>query len=249
MPYDLLTSTGNQLLDAVPFADLQAIAPDLDLVDLKMREVINEPDRPMKYAYFPVSGLCSVIALANVDDQIEMGVVGKEGFIGTSIILMAGQAPFRIMAQGDGRALRLPAAKLIEASAMPEFRAVLLRFVHTFMVQAASTILANSSYRLEERLARWILMTQDRLDSVTVPMTHDFMSLMLGVRRAGVTEAVHILEGRHLIKATRGHVQILDREGLENLANGSYGQAEREYRRLITPSQPGPDGLPSSRSA
>jgi CRP-like cAMP-binding protein len=105
------------------------------------------------------------------------------------------------------------------------------------MVQTASTILANSSYLLEERLARWILMTQDRLAATTFPMTHQFMSLMLAVRRASVTDTISRLEGRHLIRASRGIIHVVDRAGLEALANGSYGQAEREHKRLIVPLQ------------
>jgi CRP-like cAMP-binding protein len=243
MPFDPRVPTGNQLLDAIPLAGLEAIAPDFEWVETAMRQIICEPNRPLDYAYFPVSGLCSIIAMADMDDQVEMGVVGREGFIGTSILLLAGHAPLRVMVQGSGQALRLPAAKLIEASVMPEVRAVLLRFVHTFMVQAASTILANTSYLLEERLARWILMTQDRHGTVSFPMTHEFMSLMLAVRRAGVTETVHKLEGKHLIRATRGHVHVLHREGLEALAGGAYGQAEREHRRLIVPAHGRPPEL------
>jgi len=237
MLYDPLVPSGNQLLDTLPLADLQGLAPDLEWVELTLQQVIYEPNRPVHYAYFPVSGMCSVIALVEVEDQIEAGVIGKEGFLGASILLRAASNPFRVIVQGPGRALRLPAEKLLEASVMPEFNAVLLRFIHTLMVQAASTLLANSSYLLEERLARWILMTQDRLDAASFPMTHRFMSLMLGVRRAGVTETLHKLEGRHLIKATRGNVQVLNRSGLEDLADGCYGQAEREHRRLIVPLQ------------
>ena len=174
--------------------------------------------------------------MVQVEDKIEMGMIGKEGFIGASILLMAKQDPFLVIAQAPGRALRLPAARLLDASGnMLMFRAVLLRFIHVFMVQTASTILANSSYLIEERLARWILMSQDRVDAVSFPMTHEFMSLMLGVRRAGVTEAVHRLESRNLVRATRGNMQVLDRPGLEALADGAYGQAEREHRRLIVP--------------
>jgi CRP-like cAMP-binding protein len=223
------------LLDATPLADLEALVPDLEWVDLTMRQVISEPGQPLEHAYFPVTGLCSAIAMANIDDQVEMGLIGNEGFLGTAILLMAKHDPFRVIVQAPGRALRLPAAKLIEASVMPAFRAVLLRFIHIFMVQTASTILANSSYLVEERLARWILMTHDRLDVASFPMTHEFMALMLAVRRAGVTEAIHRLEGRNLIRASRGNMQVLDRAGLEVLANGSYGQAEREHRRLIRP--------------
>jgi CRP-like cAMP-binding protein len=148
---------------------------------------------------------------------------------------LAKHDPFKVMVQAPGRALRLPATKLIEASdRLPMFRTVLLRFIPTFMVQAASTILTNSSYLLEERLARWILMTQDRLETNSLPLTHEFLALMLAVRRAGVTETIHRLEERQLIRASRGTIQVLDRKGLEALAGGSYGQAEREHQRLIS---------------
>ena len=216
-------------------ADLVLLAPELEWVDLTMREVISEPGMPMDFAYFAASGIFSIISMIEVEDQVEMGLIGREGFAGMSMLLMAGHDPFRMIVQAPGRALRMPAPKFMAACAMPEFRAVLLRFVHIFMVQTASTVLANSSFLLEERLARWILMAHDRIDSVSFPITHEFMALMLGVRRAGVTETVHRLEGRHLIHMSRGVVQVLDRAGLEVLANGSYGQAEREFQRLIVP--------------
>jgi CRP-like cAMP-binding protein len=244
MPFDPLDFAGNQLLDAMPMAELEALAPSLDWVEFAMRDVISEPDKPMNFAYFPFEGVFSTISMVEVEDQVEMGLIGREGFLGASILLGAEHDPFRVIAQAPGRALRLPAARLIEASLGPDVRTVLLRFIHTFMVQAASTILANSSYLVEERLARWILMTQDRLATAIFPMTHDFMALMLAVRRAGVTEAVHRLEGRHLVKATRGQMHVLDRQGLEALASGCYGQAEHEHRRLF-----GPVGRPASQES
>ena len=194
MHHDPHAMTGNKLLDAVPLNDMAALSADFDWIEFSLGQVISEPDQPMDYAYFCASGLCSIISMVQVEDKIEMGMIGKEGFIGASILLMAKQDPFLIIAQAPGRALRLPAARLLDASGnLLMFRAVLLRFIHVFMVQTASTILANSSYLIEERLARWILMSQDRIDAVSFPMTHEFMSLMLGVRRAGVTEAVHRL--------------------------------------------------------
>lgn len=232
MPHAL---TSNRLLDAIPSAEFEAIAADLEQVDLPLRHVISEPDRPLQHAYFPVSGMCSAIAISNSDDRVEMGLIGREGFIGAPILLLAKQAPLRVIVQGPGQALRLPAARFLEASAMPAFRGVLLRFIHTFMVQASSTILAHSAYLVEQRLARWILMSHDRMDAACFPVTHELLGLMLAVRRSGVTETIHKLESRGLIRASRGQLQVLDRAGLEDLANGCYGQAEREYRRLFSP--------------
>jgi CRP-like cAMP-binding protein len=211
----------------------------MEWVELSFREVICESNQPLRHAFFPVSGMCSTIVLGKMDGQVESGLIGREGFVGAPILLMAGQAPQRVVVQGPGRALRLPAARLIEAANdLPEFRTVLLRFIHTFLVQFASTLLANSTCLVEERLARWLLMSHDRMESAKFPITHEQLAIMLAVRRAGVTEAVHSLESRGMIRASRGHVQILDRTGLEALAEKCYGQAEREYQRLIHPMSP-----------
>ena len=240
MSFDPRTPSGNQLLDAMPSDVVQAIAGDLDWIAFDLREAVFEPGQNMRHALFPVSGIFSAIALADLEEQAEMGLIGQEGFVGAPILLGAEHSPLRIIVQGPGRALQMKAARLMQAAAdMPEFRAVLLRFVHVFLVQAASTVLANSSYLVEERLARWILMSQDRMQSASFPMTHEFLALMLAVRRAGVTESIHRLESRELIRASRGQMQVLDRAGLEALAGGCYGQAEREHKRLISPAQRG----------
>jgi CRP-like cAMP-binding protein len=112
-------------------------------------------------------------------------------------------------------------------------RPVLLKFVQAFLVQTAQTAVANAQARLEERLCRWLLMCHDRVDTDTLPLTHAFLATMLGVRRAGVTTALHLLEGRGLIRATRGCIEIVDREGLKKGASGTYGTPEREYQRLV----------------
>jgi hypothetical protein len=115
----------------------------------------------------------------------------------------------------------------------PELRNVLLRYSQAFMIQTAHTALANGRAKLEERLARWLLMAHDRVNGDEVPLVHEFLALMLGVRRAGVTVALHMLEGQALIRASRGKIVVLDRQGLEEAANGLYGVPEREYERLM----------------
>ena len=142
--------------------------------------------------------------------------------------------PNNTFMQVDGWGWRVPAEILRrQFEASPGLRGLLLRYVQTMLYQTAMTALANGHSKLEERLARWLLMTHDRVDGADVRLTHEFLAVMLGVRRPGVTEAMHLLEGRGLIRANRGHVVILNREGLEAQANGSYGAAESEYRRLI----------------
>jgi CRP-like cAMP-binding protein len=235
MTFDVHRATGNQLLDALTLQALTTLALDMDWAEHSLRDRLNVPGQPMEYAYFPVSGLISVITLHNCDDQVEAGMVGNEGFIGEFTLLQADHTPNLLICQAAGRSLRMPKVQFLAAvAAMPEFLSVLLRYVHVFAVQLSSTILANSSYLLQERLARWILMVQDRVDSNHLQMTHELMSLMLGVRRPGVTETIHDLEGRHLIRSTRGQLEVTNREGLELLAGGCYGQAEREHKRLIT---------------
>jgi CRP-like cAMP-binding protein len=112
-------------------------------------------------------------------------------------------------------------------------RDLLLRYIHCSDMQLAYSALANARYSLHERLARWLLMCHDRIDGDDLPLTHEFLALMLGVRRSGVTEQIHILEGNHSIKATRANIRILDRTKLEQVAGGCYGVPEKEYRRLI----------------
>jgi CRP-like cAMP-binding protein len=133
-----------------------------------------------------------------------------------------------------GSALRMDADALRQAIGQsPSLHQHLLRYIETFQVQVAYTALSHGSFTIEERLARWLLMCHDRLDGNDLPLVHEFLSMMLGVRRSGVTIAVQTLEGTGAIKATRGHIIIRDREMLEEAANGSYGVPEAEYRRLF----------------
>ena len=136
--------------------------------------------------------------------------------------------------QLDGEALRLPVAAFRAfLDGQPAARSTLLRYVHVFQLQTAQTALSNASHRLEERLARWLLMCHDRADSDEFVVTHEFLSLMLGVRRPGVTAAVHVLEGAGMIRARRSCIKVVDRAQLEAMAGESYGISENEYRRLI----------------
>lgn len=236
MAFDPHQYSSNGLLATIPADDLETLAPHLELVEMAIRDRIGEPGQATEYCYLPLSGLISTVAMFERDNSVEAGLVGREGCVGVWMALMSDRSPFLLISQAPGQAMRLPASAFRHAcETIPPFRSAVLRFTHTFIVQLASTVLANSSYTIEERLARWILMCHDRLDAPSFSMTHDFMALMLAVRRPSVTDAVHALESRHFIRATRGTMQVLDRQGLEALAGGSYGYAEEEYRRLITP--------------
>jgi CRP-like cAMP-binding protein len=160
--------------------------------------------------------------------------VGREGLTGIAVINGVDRTPNRTIVQAAGSAFRLRADHLNEAmEESPSLRALLLRFMQTFLVQTAQSALANGRYTIQERLARWLLMFHDRIDGDNLPLTHELVSLMLGVRRAGVTEALHHLEADAMIAVTRGEIVVRDRTKLEEAANGCYGLPEAEYGRLI----------------
>lgn len=224
----------NALLRGMAPADLQNIAPALERVNLQIRHSLEQANQPIEHAYFLEQGMASIVGHLGGERDIEVGVAGREGMTGTALILGARQTPNSTFMQVEGWGWRLPAKVLLDSFAHSILlRQHLLRYVQTLLFQTATTALANGHSKLEERLARWLLMTNDRCDGSDVRLTHEFLSVMLGVRRSGVTEAMHILEGKGLIRANRGQVVILDRHGLEQQSNGSYGKAEAEYDRLM----------------
>lgn len=225
----------NALLTALSPDDRALVDPLLEPVSLNQRDVLFEPNEPIQYLHFFESGLSSEIAISPRGEQIEVGCIGWEGLSGLPAVLGAGSSPQRSFMQIGGSALRLPTPALPDLmTACPTLSALLLRYAHVFMVQVATSALADGRYSIEQRLARWLLMCQDRIGD-TLSLTHEFLALMLGVRRSGVTESLHILEGERIIKAERGLITILDRPKLEARAADSYGVPEAEYERLIGP--------------
>jgi len=228
------SSIDNGLLARLSAGDFALLAPNLEWVDLKLATVLHEANEVVEFAYFPTAGICSVIAENATGVRIETGIIGKEGFIGIPIVLFSGSTPSQILVQAEGRALRIAKENLRKAMIKSQLiLALLLRYVHVFGVQTSQSSVATGHYTIEERLARWLLMSHDRVDSPGFSMTHEFLSVMLAVRRASVTEAVNELEGQGIIRATRGRIFIIDRAKLEKVAAGSYGVPEEEYRRLI----------------
>ena len=233
-----MTSPGpgfrNRLLAALTTQEMQLLRPSLEEVPLNQRQVLEAPGKPIAYAYFLQSGLASVIAHTRHDRQIEIGMVGFEGMTGLCLVLGDDRSSNETLIQAPGSALRISSGDLQRAmEASPALRGMLARYVNAFIIQASQTALANGRAKLEERLARWILMSHDRFSGGELKITHEFLSIMLGVRRPGVTIGLHYLEGKGLIKSTRGLIAVLDREGLNEQANGSYGIPEAEYERLL----------------
>ncbi len=215
-------------------ADFALLAPHLEPVDLPVTRSVVAANKPIEYAYFLDSGIVSVVASRADNQSIEVGIYGREGMGGFPLLLGSDQSPHEQYIQLAGAGHRIKTAPFLRAvQQSPNLNRLLLRFVHAFTTQTAQTALANGSSHIDERLARWLLMCHDRIDGDVLPLTHRFLSMMLGVRRPGVTDTLHILEGRRLIRAKRGEITILDRTRLERLAGASYGMPEAEYRRLI----------------
>lgn len=210
------------------------IRPHLEPSTLQRRDVLEEVNRPIEHAYFPEDCLISVVAMLRDGKAIEVGMVGREGMTGTAIVLGNGEALNECRVQLEGSALRIPAAGLRELlPRSASLHAQFLRYVQVVLVQATQTALVYSHLTVEKRLARWLLMMQDRVGEDEFDLTHEFLAAMLGVRRPGVTVALHMLEGRHLIRSTRSRIGIRDRTGLEEFVASGYGIPEERYRRLF----------------
>ncbi|SFF53163.1 cAMP-binding domain of CRP or a regulatory subunit of cAMP-dependent protein kinases [Aureimonas phyllosphaerae] len=225
----------NRLLSVVGAETYARIAPHLTPVELSVRELLVEPQAEILEVHFLEAGLASMVATSrDGKEEIEVGHIGPEGMTGFCLLHGVGQTPHRTFMQTAGASLRISAHALLVLVAEDEaLRQLLLRYIHCYEVQLSHSALANGRYNINERLARWLLMSQDRLETDDLPLTHEFLALMLGVRRSGVTNEIHVLEGARLIKARRGRIHILDRMGLEAIAAGCYGIPEEEYRRLI----------------
>lgn len=203
-------------------------------VPLPRARIIAHPNEPIEHVYFLESGIASQIAITPEHHRLEVGIYGRDGVGPTSVILGVDRTPHQHLIQVAGEGLRIASEKLEEALQQSlSLRALLMRFMQVFMIQTGHTALSNGSGVIGERLARWLLMSHDRIDGDDIALTHEFLGIMLGVRRSGVTDALHHLEGVRIIKTSRGLIKVQDRERLEETAGDSYGVPEAEYERLI----------------
>jgi CRP-like cAMP-binding protein len=227
-----LNSTSNLLLGFMVQGDRDLLGPHLHHVELNTPEVLEQPNEPIPFVYFPEAGLVSIVGDATIVDQIEIGIIGREGMTGLKVVLGDDRSPYQTFMQVSGSGLRLSSDDLRKAmDASRTMRNVMLRYVQVFMIQTSQTALSNASGLLSQKLARWLLMSEDRLSTKHIPLTHEFLSMMLGVQRPGVTIALGELESHGLIQAKRGLITILDRPTLIEMTKGFYGVAEREYER------------------
>jgi CRP-like cAMP-binding protein len=223
----------NRLIRFLPPPDYALLSPFLEPVRFKLRAIVAAADTPLEHAYFINKGIFSLLA-QRTDERVEVGMVGPEGIVGAGAGFGAIHTPYMILCQAEAEVLRLDVGALEQVVRQsPSLAAVLGRYLHYLTVQIGQTAYANASLNIEARLARWILTTDDRTEGYELTLTHEFMAVMLGTRRPGVTTAVHVLEGAGMIKAERGVIVIRDRARLEHLASDAYGVAEAEYERLF----------------
>jgi CRP-like cAMP-binding protein len=224
----------NRLLAKMSAQDLALVTAHLEDITLKERQVVEVPNKPITHVYFVETGVVSVVAVNAEDHRIEVGVIGREGMTGSPLVFGDDRAQHSAYMQIGGSGKRIAAPAFAAAMNQSQtLRALVLKSAQAFMIQSAHTALANGRAKLEERLARWLLMAHDRLDSDAVPLTHEFLAVMLGVRRAGVTVALHSFERRGLIATKRGQLTLINRAGIEEVAGSFYGIPEAELKRLM----------------
>ena len=213
----------NSLLAALPRKSYLRLLPGLSPVTLAFGKVLYEPGQPIREVYFPSECLVSLLTVVEGHLALEVGLVGREGMVGVALALGIDRSPVRALVQGSGPALRMTAAHLLrEFRLSPPLRRELYRYTHALMAQISQTAACNRFHVVERRLARWLLMTHDRVQSDQFHMTHEFLGHMLGVRRVGVTRAAQALQKQGLIRYSRGDIAMLDRKGLESAACECY---------------------------
>lgn len=209
------------------------VEPLLEPVRLVLRQRIESPNKPIQHAYFVEDGVISVVATGPKRRAIEVGLIGWEGCSGLPHILGVARSPLDAYVQIEGHARRIGVQQLDELlPKCPELKSLLMQTAFLFQIQIAYTALANGHASLDQRLARWLLMAQDRMRVDEVRLTHQFLAIMLGVRRPGVTVALSGLRKSGLVDSKRGVVHVADRAGLLRLADKFYGPPEAELARL-----------------
>ena len=228
------TPQDNHLLAALPGEHLQRIAPQLELVPMKLGHALYESGSRLPYVYFPVSGVVSMLYVTKAGASAELAVVGCEGMIGISLFMGGETTPNRAIVQSTCEAYRLSATRLKTEFALGgPVQLQLLKFTQALITQISQTAVCNRHHSVEQQLCRWLLLSLDRLPGNELRMTQELIANMLGVRRQGVTEAAGALEKLNLIRYKRGAITVLDRAGVERHACECYGVVRKEYLRLL----------------
>lgn len=230
----LRPQTENHILAALPPEDYERLAPHLEPVKLPLGQILYESGGDMKYVYFPTNAMISLLSQMADGGSVEVGLVGFEGMAGISLVLGVDKSPHRAMVQIPDGALRAKSEVIKrEFKRGGALNGLLLRFTQAMLLQISQVAACNRAHMVEERLARWLLMTQDRAGSDELELTQEFLAMMLGCRRAGVTSAAIILQGLGAIRYSRGRVTILDRPRLEGFTCECYRVVKEEFDRVI----------------
>ncbi|MFL5494264.1 MAG: Crp/Fnr family transcriptional regulator [Gemmatimonadales bacterium] len=224
----------NHLLAVVEATEFQLLRPHLTAVELRSKQVLCEENRPIPAIYFPHNAVISVVALTQGDEAVEVGSIGCEGMLGLPVLLGSESSITRAIVQIGGTADRMDAAVLArEVTRHASLRRALNLYAHGYITQISQSTACNRLHSAEQRLARWLLICCDRTGSNDLAMTHEIMAIMLGVRRATVTETAGMLQRRGMIRYRRGLVSVLDRAGLEATACECYDIVRKEFERLL----------------
>lgn len=230
----LANSVNNRLLACLPEEEYKRLAPYLELISLNLKQELYQPNVPIDFVYFPLAGVCSLLSLTKTGQLLELATVGNEGMVGLPVFLGTKQLPGLAMSQIAGEALRMRAQDLrtqvTQGTALYE---LLLRYTQSLFNFIAQTALCNRMHSIEERCCRWLLLTHDRVEGDEFALTHEFLSQMLGVRRAGVSEVASKLQNAGLISYLYGKITIVDRAGLEATSCECYQMVKAEFERLI----------------
>jgi len=225
-----MTPSANQLLAQLPSASRSRLEALGQVVELRLSEIVGDAGNPTAFVLFPMDGFISLLAQVDTGHAIEVGLVGREGMLGIQLALGVATEPLRALVQGPGRALRLSTTVFRrELRADPALRATIDRYVYVLFVQNARAAACLRFHRIEQRLARWLLMSHDRAGEDRFRVTHEFLAYMLGVRRVGVTVAAGAFQRRNLITYDRGEMTIVDRIGLESAACSCYARDRAAY--------------------
>ncbi len=224
----------NSLINLLPKRTQELVRSKSELIELKLSEVICLADKPISYLYFPVDGFISIVQRADEYPPLEIGMIGREGVLGAEIVLGITENPFGAIVQGNGSAWKINANDfLIETKNSPELKTIIDLYLAVRIRQLALSATCEHFHEIKPRLAKWLLMSQDRAESPTFLMTHEFIALMLGVRRVGVTTAAADFKRRGLIEYHRGVMKVLNRSELKTEACSCYQRNRKIYSSLI----------------